>query len=128
MWATSQDVRDRWLAPQPIPASDAQLQILIADAEDVIIREYPDIQSRIDNGDLPLARVVRVVARMVIRVLRNPQGIRQVQQTAGPYQAATTYGGDEPGELYLADEDHADLAPAVRRAFSIDTTPVEAGP
>lgn len=128
MWAIPDDVRARWLGPDPLTASDTQLQTLIDDAEDTIRSEFPNIQARIDDGDLPLARVVKVVCRVVLRVVRNPQGLRQVQDGAGPYQVSRTYGGDEPGEIYLSDEDRAELAPARLRAFSIDTTPSEASP
>lgn len=126
MWATPTDVRDRWLGPNSLTATDEQLATLIGDAEDTVAREFPDVQARIDAGTLPLARVVKVVCRVVIRRLRNPEGIRQTQEGAGPYQVSRTYGGDEPGELYLTDDDRAELAPQRRRAFSIDTAPVEA--
>src|SRR5690554_2311385 len=124
-WATPHDVRDRWLGPGSIPASDEQLATLIGDAEDTILRAFPDIQQRIDNNDLPLPRVVKVVCRMVIRHIRNPEGVRSTQQGAGPFQVTRTFGGDEPGALYLSDQDMAELAPGRRgRAFTIDTTPV----
>lgn len=124
-WATPHDVRDRWLGPGSIPASDEQLATLIGDAEDTIWRAFPDIQQRIDNNDLPLPRVVKVVCRMVIRHIRNPEGVRSTQQGAGPFQVSRTFGGDEPGALYLSDQDMAELAPGRRgRAFTIDTTPV----
>lgn len=125
MWATPTDVRDRWLGPKPLAATDEQLETLIGDAEDTILREFPDVQARIDASTLPLARVVKVVCRMVIRSVRNPEGFRQTQEGAGPYQVSRTFGGDEPGEIYLSDEDRAELAPQRRRAFSIDTTPAE---
>jgi len=124
-WATPKDVRDRWLGPGDLPATDGQITTLIDDAEDTIRRAFPDIQQRIDDGDLPLERVVKVVCRMVIRHIRNPEGIRSTQQGAGPFQVSRTYGGDEPGALHLSDQDMAELAPGRRgRAFSIDTTPV----
>lgn len=124
-WATPQDVRDRWLGPGDLPATDTQIATLIGDAEDTIRRAFPDIEGRIDSGDLPLPRVVKVVCRMVIRHIRNPEGVRTTQQGAGPFQVSRTYSGDEPGALYLSDQDMAELAPGRRgRAFTIDTTPV----
>lgn len=124
-WATPQDVRDRWLGPGSLSASDEQLKVLIADAEDTILRAFPDIQDRIDIGELPQPRLVKVVCRVVIRHLQNPEGIRATQQGAGPFQVSRTYGGDEPGSMYLSAQDLAELAPVTRgRAFTIDTTPV----
>ncbi|MEV0267717.1 hypothetical protein AB0H43_02995 [Hamadaea sp. NPDC050747] len=124
-WATPTDVRDRWLGPGPLKATDPQLVTLIADAEDGVLREFPTIQARIDAATLPLARVVKVVSRMVIRHLHNPDGVRFTQQGAGPFQASRTFVGDDPGALELSDADRAELAPAQRRAFSIDTMPVD---
>ena len=123
-WTSPQDVKDRWLLGE-VPVSDSQLAVLIGDAEDTVGSEFLDIQARIDAGTLPLTRVKKVVARMVIRHIRNPEGIRQVSETTGPFTGSRTYGGAEPGAMYLADEDRAELSGAKsgQRAFSIDTIP-----
>lgn len=123
-WTTPQDVKDRYLLGE-VPVSDAQLAVLIGDAEDTIGSEFSDIQARVDALLLPLVRVQKVVARMVIRHVRNPEGIRQVSEGTGPFTGMRTYGGDEPGTMYLTDEDRAELAGAKtgQRAFTIDTTP-----
>src|SRR5690606_11038470 len=99
-WTTVEDVKSRWIG-DPIPADDAKLAVLLEDAEDTILREYPDMPDRVEAETTPLRRVAKVAARMVIRHLRNPGGVRQVQDLAGPFQQATTYGGEEPGALYL---------------------------
>lgn len=124
MWATADDVKGRWLTGE-IPATDTQLVTLIGDAEDIIVGEFPNIQADIDAGAVPMGRVARVVSRMVIRLLRNPEGLRQVQETTGPTAGGYTYGGDHPGELYLTDDDRRDLAgkKAGRRAFTVSTIP-----
>lgn len=122
MWATTNDVADRWIGSDPMP-DVATIGVVIDDAEDTIGREYTDVQVRIDAGTLPLARVVKVVCRMAIRHLRNPSGVRSVSQGAGSFQQSTTFGGNEPGVLALTDEDRADLSsPSVSRsrAFVID--------
>ncbi len=128
-WAEPSDVRDRWVGAAALTATAAQLLTLIADAEDTILREFPDLPDRIDSVEegveaIPLLRVKKVVARVVIRHLRNPSGIRQQQEGAGPYQRSTTYGGEEPGALYLTDEDRAELGGRLSgAAFTIDQTP-----
>lgn len=129
-WAVPQDVRGRWLGDVPLTASDEQLTTLIADTEDTILREFPDLPDRIDadpsttTNAIPLARVKKVVARIAIRHLRNPEGIRQTQEGAGPFQRGVTYGGDSPGSLYLTDEDRAELGGVLSgAAFTIDQTP-----
>lgn len=124
-YATYQDVHDRWISSEELPATEAQIATLLEDAEDTILREFPTIQDRIDNGELPEARVTKVEARMVIRHLRNPSGIRSAQEGAGPFQQTITYGGDEPGSLYLTEEDRRELrgASSKNKAFSIEGVP-----
>jgi hypothetical protein len=133
LWTEPGDVRKRWLGGQPLDAADTQITELLEDAEDTILREFPDIEDRVydptepgeapENG-VPVRRVVKIVARMVIRHLRNPEGVRSVQEGAGPFQETRTVGGNEPGSLYLTDDERAELSKLRRgRAFSIDQTP-----
>lgn len=132
-WTAPDDVRGRWVGEVALNATDPQITTLLEDAEDTVLREFPDMLVRIaraDGSDLsdgpktPLRRVVKVIARMVIRHLRNPEGIRQFQEGAGPFQRSKTLGGDEPGALYLTDEDRAELGGHKSGgAFTINTGP-----
>lgn len=124
MFATVEDVKSRWLTGA-IPATDAQLETLIGDAEDIILGEFPNAET-----DVPAARGARVVARMVLRVLRNPEGVRTVQESTGPFGGSTTFGGDNPGELYLTDDDRRDLGGkrSSGRAFTVSTIPAGYAP
>lgn len=125
MWTDYTDVENRWVGGG-FPADEALVTTLIGDAEDTILAEFPTIQDRIDIGDLPLSRVQKVVAKMVMRHLRNPKGHRQTTDGAGPFQQSVTYGGDEPGSIYLNDADRAELAPRTSlkgKAFSVEMTP-----
>lgn len=116
------DVASRWVEGT-VPATQAQVETLLEDAEDTVLGEFADLDTRIDAG-LPILRVRKVIARMVIRHLRNPGGVRTTQQGAGPYTETLTYGGDEPGALYLTDEDRAELGGhRVGGAFTINTIP-----
>lgn len=126
-WTAPEDVTARWIGDDAIPADNTKLTTLLEDVEDAILGEFPDIQARITAGALPLARVKRVAARVVIRHLRNPDGLRQAQEQTGPFGSQVMYGGAEPGALALTDEDRAELSGAsVSRAFTIDTTPATA--
>lgn len=126
VWASTQDVTDRWIGENPLPATDAQIATLLEDAEDVILREFKTLEADVAAGTVPARRVAKVAARMVIRHLQNPSGMRQVQHTAGPFMEGLTYGGAEPGALYLTDEDRAELGGArSRSAFMIDMTPAD---
>lgn len=124
---TADEVKGRWLKSQgEFPATDDQLQNLIADAQDAILREFPDILERIADPDdgLKMSTLKRVTARMVLRVLRNPDGARTVQESAGEFSQTRTVAGDYLGEIELTDQDRADLAarPATRatpKAFTL---------
>ncbi|WGW12748.1 Gp19/Gp15/Gp42 family protein [Saxibacter everestensis] len=123
-WAEPGDVKARWIGGDPLPVTDQQLTTLIEDAEDVILGEFPTMNTLVPDT-VPKNRVVRVIARMVIRVIRNPEGIRQVQETTGPYSQSETYGGDNPGELYLTDADRRDLSgrKTAGKAYTVSTVP-----
>lgn len=124
LWTTVDDVKDRWIGEGSVPATDEQIARLLEDAEDTVSGEFPDLNDRIDGGEIPPTRVAKVIARMVIRHIRNPEGVRSTQSTTGPFSEHVTFGGDAPGTIYLTDEDRAELAPrGVGRAFTIDPTP-----
>ncbi|MDQ0793561.1 Gp19/Gp15/Gp42 family protein [Streptomyces sp. B1I3] len=125
-YATYNDVLTRWISEEDLPATEAQIATLLEDAEDTILREFPDLEDRVLDGALPEARVVKVEARMIIRHLRNPAGVRSAQMGAGPFQQTTTYGGEEPGALYLTEDDRRELRGASSnkgKAFTVDQTP-----
>ncbi|UEJ84008.1 Gp19/Gp15/Gp42 family protein [Brachybacterium halotolerans subsp. kimchii] len=120
MWVTPDDVRDRWVGGD-LDFTDQTIATLIGDAEDAIRASVPDIDQMVDTK-IPLARVSRVISRMVIRVLRNPEGIRTLQETTGQFSGSTTYAGDVLGEIVFTDEDRRDLlgkGPTGRRAYSV---------
>lgn len=108
LWASVNDVKSRWLDGDP-PASDTALEQLIDDAEDAIAVAVPGIQHMIDSGTIPLPRAARVVARIVARYLRNPTGIRTLQETTGQFSGATTFAGDDLGEITVTDADRREL-------------------
>lgn len=121
-WATVNDVRARWLDGD-LPYTDGQVQSLVDDAEDIISAEFPNLDQRIASNEVSLVRVVRVVSRMVARVLKNPDGVRQRQETRGSFTGSVTYGGDNPGELYLSDDDRRDLGGRAGRARAFSFHP-----
>lgn len=123
MWAKPDDVRSRWLTGS-LGVDDEQLETLIGDVEDKILAEFPGLPDLVATEALPGSRVRRVVVRVALRVLRNPNGYRQVTEGTGPFTGSTTYAGDAPGEITLTAEDRKDLGGGVvntkhRRAFTI---------
>jgi hypothetical protein len=125
-YATYNDVLARWFSDDELPATEAQVTTLLEDAEDTILREFPDLDERVSDGALPERRVIKVEVRMVLRHLRNPGGVRSTQEGAGGYQQTITYGGEEPGSLYLTEDDRRELrspSSGKGKAFSVDNTP-----
>lgn len=119
-WATVDAVHLDWIDGAP-PMSDAVIAYQLYMAEDKILSEFPDIQKRIDRGEVRLRTVRRVAVNVAMRRLTNPNFQRSISRTDGPFQSTVTTGGDHPGTIYLSDEDRSDLRGrgASRRAFSI---------
>lgn len=121
MWASVDDVRRRWMGSS-WDFTDGQVQALLDDAEDAVRAVVPSVDADIAANVLPAERVTRVVCRVVLRVLRNPDGKRSTNVTTGPFSQNETYAGDNPGEVYLTDEDRRDLEGSRarrRRAFTV---------
>lgn len=128
-WTAPTDVADAWIG-EGAPSDPAKVQKWIDKAEREIRYRVPGIQARIDAeaAEVPprtdlKETAVDVVVSMVIRVFRNPEGIRQVNETTGPFTSSRTYGGDVPGGLGITDDELAKLQGASEGAFSIDLIP-----
>lgn len=127
VWTTADDVIAAWIGPDA-PSDLLQIETWIAKAEREVRFRVPDIQDRITLGEEAdlLATTVDVVTAMVHRVFRNPEGIRQVGVTTGPFSEQKTYGGDMPGSLYLTADELGRLAGTAGEtaaAFTIDMVP-----
>ena len=123
-WATPQDVIDRWVGSGAPEANDPLTTALIADAEAVILSEFPLIQDRITANTLAESVVVMVVCRMVMRVLRNPEGLTYTQQQTGPFGQAKNYGSADRTDIWLSSEEEEMLAPKRRgKAYEVDLAP-----
>lgn len=119
-WATFEDVTTRWVG-SGAPTDESLVGALIADAEAVILGQYPAIQGRIDDGSLAQATVVMVVCRMVTRMLRNPEGLSYWQQNTGPFGQGRTFAEKD---IWLTSDELALLAPKKRgKAFEVDLAP-----
>lgn len=136
-WTTPSDVTDAWIG-EGAPTDDGSVQNWIDRAERLIRRQVSDLQSRIDaeaEEDPPRTDLLDtardVTVAMVIRVFRNPEGIRQTNSTTttGPFSDTRmqTYGGEVPGGLGLTSDELAALQGLRTGAFSIDLIP-EASP
>ncbi|MFD8618265.1 hypothetical protein [Streptomyces sp. NPDC059513] len=124
-YATYSDVVNRWTDSEELPATQAQVETLLSDAEAILLRELPNLAADIDDSKIPESLAVLVEVAMVTRKLRNPAGVRSIQEGAGPFQQTITHGGDDPGSLYLTDEERRLLTTNAHKnkAFSVNQTP-----
>jgi len=124
VWTIAENVLDAWIGDDG-PADTFLIDTWIGKAERLIRFKIPGIQARLDAGEVDLLEnVVDVTAAMVIRKFRNPEGIRQSNTTTGPFTESRTYGGNDPGELVLQDDEVSRLAGATGgHAFSVSMIP-----
>lgn len=124
VYATVQDVLDRWISSQ-LPPDSKVIEKYLGDAQMLIDGDpdiYPPVASRIDSEPGLRERAALVCVRMVIRCLSNPDNVRQMQEAATPYSASITYGAETLGGLELTDKDRAMLRPpgwGARRVVSV---------
>lgn len=94
---TRADIEARWRpldVEEQIPADT-----LIADAEDILDNQLPTLAASFGDGGRLDRLVTMTICNMVIRVLRNPDAMRQ--QSVGDVQQ--TFGGPEyDGRLYVS--------------------------
>ena len=126
-WALPSDITDRWVGPG-LPENEDLLTALITDAEAIILAEFPSIQDRIDADTLSEDIVSMVVARMVTRVLRNPDYATYVQQNVGPFNQARNFQGADV-DIFLSPEERSLLQPQGRgKAYSVNIGPDATSP
>ena len=122
-WVSPQDILDRWVGPGA-PDDEDLVQALINDAEAVVLAEYPAIQTRINNGTLPVQTLVMVVSRMTMRVLRNPEALSYSQMATGPFSQGKNYGSGGGVDIWMTSEEEELLAPKRKgKAFALNLAP-----
>lgn len=128
-WTTAAEVVAAWIGGDA-PTDSALVGVWVEKAERLLRAKVPTLAARVDadpvvEPDL-LGNVKDVVSAMVQRVFRNPEGIRTRQESTGPFGGSVTYGGDQPGSLWVSDAELAMISPSGsnRGAFTIDTIPV----
>mgnify|MGYP003497560052 CR=1 FL=1 len=128
-WTSAAEVIAAWIGDDA-PTDSVKVDLWIGRAERMLRGRVPGLEPRmvadpVTEPDLP-ENVKDVVISMVQRVFRNPEGVRTRQETTGPFSGSVTLGGDQPGELWITDDELArvSLAGTNRGAFTIDTIPV----
>ena len=113
--ATIADVEARWRSL----SAEENLNALafLEDAWALLLSRRPTLEADITAGTVSRANAVRVVAAMVIRVLRNPDG--KLEESIDDYR----YRRDQvvsSGLLHVTAEELADITPVgYRRAKSV---------
>lgn len=128
-WTTAAEVVAAWIGGDA-PTDTALVDVWVGKAERLLRAKVPGLSARVAadpvvEPDL-LGNVKDVVTAMVQRVFRNPEGIRTRQESTGPFGGSVTYGGDQPGALWVSDAELSLISPAGsnRGAFTVDTIPV----
>ena len=128
-WTTAAEVVAAWIGDDA-PTDLVKVDLWVGRAERLLRARIPGLGDRVvadpvTEPDL-LDNVKDVVTSMVQRVFRNPEGVRTRQESTGPFSGSVTLGGDQPGELWLTDDEKArlTLSGGARGAFSIDMVPM----
>lgn len=130
-WTTAEDVLNAWIG-DGAPSDPTKVDTWIGMAERLIRREVPDLQARIDTEAALVPPVTDfldtardIVIAMVTRVFKNPDGKRSMQSASGPLSESVTFGGDNPGGLFLSDDERRALLGrrTGQRAFMVDMVP-----
>lgn len=93
------------------PLNDAEHTLvrgLLRHASRRVRRRWPDVDTRLASGDLTAGDAAEAVVNMVLRVLRNPAGLRS--ETVGPFTRAFD-PALAAGQLRLTDAEVELLAP-----------------
>lgn len=119
-YTTTADVEVRLMRPLTTAETDA-VGAWIDDLEAEIRQRIPDLADRITAGTVLVTTIKRVVSQAVIRVIRNPEGLRTV--TTGIDDATETRTVDSSlssGALFMTSDEWDLILPTVSGdAFTI---------
>lgn len=119
--ATAEDVVKRWPGKGSLTAAEETVaETLIGDVEGMVYVAVPDLDALVVAGNPTAAVVTGVVARTVVRAMRNPGGAESRTRSIDDYTTTERYASDARGELRIVDEDLALLSPeSSAAAFTI---------
>ena len=100
-YASADDVSVRW-GRSLTPEDCALVRVRLDDVERMLRRRIPDMDDKVESGDLDVEDIVQVEADAVLRLARNPEGY--LSETDGNY----TYQLQKDlasGRLQITDEE-----------------------
>lgn len=105
-------------------AQEGLTAYLLRVASKIVRQRFPQVDTQITAGSLDPEVVGLAVSAMVLRVLRNPGGLRS--ETVGPF--SRTYDtGEAAGLLVVTDKETAMLTPTRSTAFPVGTIMMRPG-
>lgn len=112
--ATTADIEARW---RTMTAGERVVaNALLGDAWEMLLTRRPSLEDDLTAATVRQGNVVRVVTAMVLRVMRNPDGL--LSETIDDY----TYRRDSivsGGLLHVTADELADITPGRRRRSSV---------
>lgn len=121
------DVQDRW--GDLTEAEQNKVYAWLDDAWALVLVHVPSVPQRLADGTLSRQVVVLVITQAVMRVLKNPMGVRQRSISIDDYSESETRDNSvSSGNLYLTPEEIALLRPAGARKHGSSTQLVRTPP
>lgn len=115
MFVTYQDIVNRWNGQGDtlsFPIAQVVAETYIEDAEALILKEFPNLQERVTNGELNPVLIKQVVARMINSYITNGNGLSQHSKTVGPYTDSKSYSTKTSrAYLEMTEQDREVLSP-----------------
>lgn len=108
--ATTADIEARW---RPLTAPETtNAEAFLADAWALLTARRPTLEADITAGTVTVGNAVRVVTAMVLRILRNPDGVLQESIEDYSFRRDALVS---TGRLHVTDEELAVLTPGGHR-------------
>lgn len=112
--ATTSDIEARW---RPLVGQqEVNAQAYLDDAWWMLLSRRPTLEADIAAGTVKVQNVVRVLANMALRILRNPEGKASEQIDDYKYTRSELTAS---GLLHITPDELSDLTPGRRRRRSI---------
>lgn len=111
--AVISDIEERF---RPLtPAETINATAYLEDAWQLLLARLPNLEANMTAGTVTAANVVRVIANMVIRILRNPDGKSEEQIDDYRYRRDALISS---GALIVSADELADLTPPADRRIN----------
>jgi hypothetical protein len=112
--ASIADIEARW---RPLTEQEAiNADVLTDDAWEILLTRRPNLEDDMAALTVSEPNVIRVVCAMVLRVLRNPDGLLEESIDDYRYRRDSVLSA---GLLYATDDELADITPGRRRRSSV---------